>query len=91
MVVEERADLVIRATVAAGLRRARERTGRTQAQVAAALYCTVSAWRHYERGRHPVLVERLPAIAAAIGCTLEQLLADCGLLVEPESKVTRVS
>jgi len=77
----------LRASIAAGLARARKRAGLTQPQLADRLSLSTSAVRHRERGRHAIYVHDLPAIAQALSTTVHALLAEFGI-GEPQKRRT---
>ena len=70
----------IRRQIAAGLRRARRRAGKSQDDVADAVAMSKSGLQHLEMARHSLRVEQLPAFAVAIGCTVRELLAEMRLV-----------
>lgn len=61
--------------VGAEIRKRRERAKLTVQAAAAAAGASEPAWYHWEAGRHLNLA-RLPAIAAALGCKVRQLIPD---------------
>lgn len=61
--------------IGAEIRRRREKAKLSAADAAAAAEVPLPTWYHWEAGRHLPL-ERLPAIAAALGCKVRQLIPD---------------
>jgi transcriptional regulator with XRE-family HTH domain len=61
--------------IAAEIRRRREKKKLTVEQAAAAAGAPVQTWYHWEKGRHLPL-DRLPAIAQALGCKVRALIPD---------------
>lgn len=57
------------------IRNRRKKRGMSQAQLADVLQVNQTAVSHWERGGMP-RAQRLPALAAALGCTVDGLLAD---------------
>lgn len=55
------------------IRKRRERAGLTQAQLADKLGVTKNAVCIYEAGRATPATDKLPALAAALGCTIDEL------------------
>ena len=55
------------------LRRKIERSGRTQAQLAAELGVNTATFCQYVSGRKMPSAAKLPALAAALGCTVDAL------------------
>lgn len=61
--------------IAGEIRRRRERKKLSVDDAAAAAGASVQTWYHWEKGRHLPL-DRLPAIAAALGCRVRALIPD---------------
>lgn len=61
--------------IAANIRRRRERKKLSVEDAAAAADAPVQTWYHWEKGRHLPL-DRLPAIAHALGCKVRALIPD---------------
>lgn len=61
--------------VGAEIRRRREKAKVTAEDTAAAAGVPLPTWYHWEAGRH-LKLQRLPEIAAALGCKVRQLLPD---------------
>lgn len=59
--------------VGAEIRKRREKAKLSVEEAAAAAGAPVPTWYHWEKGRHLPL-ERLPAIAAALKCSVRQLI-----------------
>ena len=59
--------------IGARIRRQRERQKLTVEEAAAAAEASAPAWYHWEKGKHLAL-DRLPAIAEALGCTVRSLI-----------------
>lgn len=70
----------IRRQIAAGLRRARRKAGKSQEAVADAVAMSKSGLQHLEMARHSLRVEQLPVFAVAIGCTVRELLIEMRLV-----------
>lgn len=58
--------------VGAGIRQRRLKKGLTAEQAAAAAGVPAPTWYHFEAGK--LTIDRLPAIAEALGCSLRSLL-----------------
>jgi transcriptional regulator with XRE-family HTH domain len=56
------------------LRNERKKAGLSETQLAALVELTETAVRHYERGRRVPSINRLAAMAAALGCHIDALL-----------------
>lgn len=56
-----------------GLRSRRKAAGLTLEEVAAAVGCTLQAVACWERGATLPTADRLPAIARALGCSIDEL------------------
>lgn len=59
--------------IAAEIRRRRTKKKLSVEEAAAAAEVPVQTWYHWEQA-HSLPLDRLPAIAAALGCTAKQLL-----------------
>lgn len=56
-----------------GIRARRKAAGMTLEELAAAVGCTLQAVGCWERGQTLPTADRLPAIAAALGCSIDDL------------------
>lgn len=54
----------------------RERVGKTQQQIADELGVTLDTISKYENGRNLPGADKLPALAHALGCTIDALYTD---------------
>lgn len=54
----------------------RERVGKTQQQIADELGVTLDTISKYENGRNLPGADKLPALARALGCTIDDLYTD---------------
>lgn len=61
--------------IGAEIRRRRERKGLSVAEVAESVGVPAPTWYHWEAGRQMPL-ERLPAIAEALGCKVKALIPE---------------
>lgn len=59
-----------------GIRARRQAAGLTLEELAAAVGCTLQAVSCWERGATLPTADRLPAIAEALGCSIDELYAD---------------
>ena len=75
----------LRRVQGAVLRRHRELSGRSLADVAAAAHCSPAHLSEVERGRKDVSAERLVAMAAALDVPLHALYADIADALTPEA------
>lgn len=75
-----------RAALGQALKRLRQGRGMTQAEAAEAFGCTPQAWQRYEVGQRTMDLEKLDAMARAVGATGDELLAERAKLLGEEPR-----
>jgi phage repressor protein C with HTH and peptisase S24 domain len=86
MPTDEQDDDAKRRALGQALKRLRTAAGMSQAEAAEAYGCSPQAWQRYEVGQRKMDLEKLDAMARAVGASRDELLVERGRLLGEEPK-----